>query len=334
MDRTPAPSIVEPVAPLQLLARPTLVRGRPATIECLEIDGQSLTVERGLVTTVRLEDEWFDDVEDPARLVHALGRAPVKADLFSFWQRLPHTEPRHAYPMEKECLAALPVTSYEHWWHKRIKSRVRSQIRKARSEGVEVREVPYDDDFVRGMTEIFNESPVRQNRPFWHYGKDFDTVKQQFSRYLFRERMIGAYYHGRMIGFMMLADAGTFALTGQVLSSLAHRDKSTNFLLVDKAVELCEARGLGHLVYFHWTDDSLGEFKRRCGFEPVEVPRYHVPLTAQGRLALRLGIHRGWKAALPPGLKQPLKRLRGAWYAMRWPEAGRSATADVAHPGG
>ena len=338
MDRTPTPFIgapsAEPVAPPQVLTMPTLVRGRPATIECLEIEGRTLAVERGLVTTLRLEDEWFDDVEDPARLVHALAHAPVKADLFTFWQRLPHTEPRHAYPMETECLAALPVTSYEHWWRQRIKSRVRSQIRKARSEGVEVREVPYDDDFVRGMTQIFNESPVRQNRPFWHYGKDFDTVKQQFSRYLYRERMIGAYYQGQMIGFMMLCDAGAFALTGQVLSSLAHRDKSTNFLLVDKAVELCEAHGLGHLVYFHWTDDSLSEFKRRCGFEKTEVPRYHVPLNAQGRLALRLGIHKGWKAALPPGLKESLKRLRGAWYARRWPEAGRSAAVDAAHPGG
>lgn len=337
MDSTPTPSMVVSSVdfpPPRVLTRQTLRNGRPATIECMEIAGRMVVVERGLLTTVRLEDEWFEDVEDPALLLRALHRAPVQADLFTFWQRLPHTEPRHAYPMERECLAALPVTSYEHWWKQRIKSRVRSQIRKARNEGVEVREVPYDDDFVRGMTRIFNESPIRQNRPFWHYGKDFDTVKQQFSRYLFRERMVGAYYRGSMIGFMMLADAGAFALTGQVLSSREHRDKSPNFLLIDKAVELCEAHGFGHLVYFHWSDDSLSEFKRRCGFERVDVPRYHVPLTAGGRLALRLGLHKGWKAALPPALKQPLKRVRGAWYGIRWPEAGRAAAADRGHPEG
>jgi hypothetical protein len=315
-------------APPRLLSRQQLVNGRLATVECLELAGRTLRVERGAFTTVRLEDEWFEDVEDPASLLAALEEAPVKADLFTFWQRLPHTAPRHPYPMERERLAALPVTSYDQWWTQRIKSRVRSQVRKARGEGVEVREVPFDDDFVHGMTRIFNESPVRQNRPFWHYGKDFDTVKAQFSRYLFRESMVAAYYRGSMIGFMMLADAGPFALTGQVLSSLAHRDKSPNFLLVDRAVALCAARGHGHLVYFHWTDDSLGEFKRRCGFEPVDVPRYHVPLTSKGRLALRLGLHKGWKAALPPRLKQPLKRVRSAWYGLRWPEATRRAADE------
>jgi len=30
------------------------------------------------------------------------------------------------------------------------------------------------------MTAIFNESPTRQGRKFWHYGKDFATVKKQF----------------------------------------------------------------------------------------------------------------------------------------------------------
>ena len=70
--------------------------------------------------------------------------------------------------------------------------------------GVEVRECAYDDDFVRGMTSIFNETPIRQGRRFWHYGKDFETVKRQFSRNLFREDLIGAYYQGELIGFAML----------------------------------------------------------------------------------------------------------------------------------
>ena len=39
------------------------------------------------------------------------------------------------------------------------------------------------------MTAIFNEAAIRQGRPFWHYGKDFETVKRQFSRYLAREHM-------------------------------------------------------------------------------------------------------------------------------------------------
>ncbi len=105
---------------------------------------------------------------------------------------------------------------------------MRSQIRKAEKEGVVVRETRYDDDFVRGMTAIFNEAPVRQGRRFWHYGKDFETVKRQFSRYIHREHMIGAYYHDEMIGLIMLGNAGRFGITGQIISSIKHRDKATN----------------------------------------------------------------------------------------------------------
>ena len=101
---------------------------------------------------------------------------------------MPDVQPGIRTTPEWEEIAVLPIQSYEHWWNHQIKSRVRNQIRKAEKEGLVVKEVPYDDDFVAGMTAIFNESPVRQGRPFWHYGKTFETVKSQFARYLHRER--------------------------------------------------------------------------------------------------------------------------------------------------
>ena len=107
------------------------------------------------------------------------------------------------------------------------------------------------------MTAIFNESPVRQGRPFWHYGKNFETVKWQFARYLHRERMIGAYFDGELVGFIMLADAGRFGITGQIISSLKHRDKSPNNALIAKAVEVCAEQKLDCLVYLFWGDGSL-----------------------------------------------------------------------------
>ena len=180
-----------------------------------------------------------------------------------------------------------------------------------------VRETLYDDDFVRGMTAIFNEAPIRQGRRFWHYGKDFETVKNQFSRYLFREHMIGAYYQGEMIGFVMLGNAGKFGVTGQIISSLKHRDKALNNALIAKAVEVCEKLKLSYLIYLFWSDDSLAEFKRRCGFEKVRVPRYYIPLTWKGKLVLRCGAHRGWKEILPVWVKNPLKRLRKRWHEAR-----------------
>ena len=302
---------------LRTFAKETLVKGRPARIKCVEIDGQTYSITKGPVTVLSLEDEWYEDVRDPASVLDALrSDLDLKADLFTFWQRIPEREPKYHYQIEWESIAALPIDTFDQWFNKRISSRTRSQIRKAQKDGIDVREVPYDDHFVRGMTAIFNEAPVRQGRRFWHYGKDFETVKRQFSRYLFREDMIGAYYKDELIGLIMLGNAGKYAVTGQIISKIAHRDKSTNNALIAKAVEVCGRKKLPYLVYFHWTNDSLAEFKRRCGFEETRVPRYFVPLSQKGKLALKFGLHRGWKVALPEQIKTPLKRLRRFWQEL------------------
>jgi hypothetical protein len=302
----------------RVFKKDTLISGSPAQIECVEIGGQCYSVTRGALRIARLEDEWYEDLEDPIPVIDALGASrEAKVDLLTFWQRLPDVAPRYGFHTEPEDLAVLAVTSYDHWWNRQIKSRVRNLIRNSEKEGLVVRETAFDDEFVRGMADIFNETPVRQGRRFWHYGKDFATVKQQFSRYLHRETMIGAYFEGRMVGFVMLGDAGRFALTGQIISSIEHRDKSPSNALMAKAVEVCAKRGRPHLVYFYWGDDSLTEFKRRCGFEKVSVPRYYVPLSTKGQLALKCGAHRGWRAMIPQRMRERLKRFRASWYESR-----------------
>lgn len=304
--------------PGQLFPKETLIKGQPAHINCTEIDGQIFSVCRGALTIVSLEDEWYEDLANPEAVVAALSDGiGFQPDLLTFWQRMPEVDPKYSYHLEWEEIAVLPITSYDRWWKDQIKSRVRNQIRKAEKEGLVVKEVPYDDDFIRGMTAIFNEAPVRQGRRFWHYGKDFETVKRQFSRFVFREHMIGAYYQEEMIGFMMLGNAGRFGITGQIISSIKHRDKSPNNALIAKAVEVCATQGLSYLIYLFWSDDSLAEFKRRCGFEKARVPRYYVPLSWKGKLALKCGAHCGWRAMLPKGLTNMLKRIRGMWHGLR-----------------
>jgi hypothetical protein len=317
-------------AEMSVFEKDTLVKGRPARIRCVEIEGQTFEIKRGLASVIRLEEEWYDDLRDPTRVIAALRReSRAPADILTFWQRLPDVEPRHPYHMEWDELAVLPIRSYEEWWNHRIKSRVRSLIRKTEKDGVVVRETSFDEAFVQGMTAIFNESPVRQGRRFWHYGKDVETVGRQFSRYVHRERMLAAYYRGEMIGAMMLAETGPFALTGQLISSLRHRDKATNNALIAKAVEVCARNGLGDLVYLFWGDDSLAEFKRRCGFECIKVPRYYVPITMRGRLAMRWGIHRGVRAGIPRSIRVSLKQMRKRWLDVAVGSAHREGEGAV-----
>jgi hypothetical protein len=301
---------------IRRFTKESLIRGRPVQIECLEIGGHTYSLSKGLATTVHLEEEWYEDVLDPESVVSALQVSRAKADVFTFWQRLPDIKPRFGYHWEWESIAALRVTTFDDWWNKQIKSRTRNLIRRAEKSGVEVREVSYDNAFVHGMTEIFNETPVRQGRRFWHYGKDVETIKSQFSRYLFREDLIGAFYHGELIGVVMLGNAGRFAVTGQIISKIQHRDKAINNALIAKAVEVCERKGFPYLVYFHWGDGSLAEFKRRCGFEETRIPRYYVPLTPKGKLVLRLRLHHGLKDLLPVSMKNGLKSLRARWVAL------------------
>jgi hypothetical protein len=114
----------------------------------------------------------------------------------------------------------------------------------------------------------------------------------------------------------MVGNAGRYATLGQIVSKLAHRDKGINNALIAAAVALCERRKLPYLVYYSWGRGSLVDFKRHNGFEEIRLPRYHVPLTARGRLALKWGVHRGWKEALPSPVRDRLKRLRTRWLEL------------------
>ncbi|MEZ5329451.1 MAG: hypothetical protein R3F19_30765 [Verrucomicrobiales bacterium] len=298
----------------------TLIKGVPSLIDCIAVAGQVFRLSGKLVTTATLEDEWYEDLEDPDEAISifkGMDSGKGKPDIVTFWQRYPYIEPRYSYRLEREDIAILPIKSHDHWLRSQIKSRVRSQIHKSQREGLIVRETVYDDEFVRGMTQIFNEAPVRQGRKFWHYGKTHEVVKEQFSRYLDREIMIGAYWKDELIGFMMLGNAGRFALTGQIISSLAHRDKATNNAMIAKAVQVCEERGLPALCYLFWSEDSLSEFKRRCGFERVAMPRFYVPITKRGERCLTLGCHKGWRDLVPPSAKERLKGWRRSWYSRR-----------------
>jgi hypothetical protein len=284
----------------------------------MTINGQRVMVEGKALRIASFEQEWYEDVEDPQALINELRKIEPRPDILTFWQRLPDTEPKYSYSMETEAIAALPIKSYSYWWDKQIDCKTRNMVRKSQKKGVTVKMVSFDDEIVRGMTSIFNETPIRQGRRFLHYGKDFETVKREFSRFLFREEIFGAYVGEELVGFIMLAYAGRYAYLGQIISKIARRDLAPNNALLAKAVERCAEKGIPYLAYALWLEDGLGGFKRSNGFERFDLPRYFVPLTPKGKLALKLGFHRGWKGAVPKHLRQPLKNLRKRWYDLRW----------------
>jgi len=172
----------------------------------MEINGKTILIEGKIPRIAKLDSwfqqEWFEDVENPEVLIDALRKSKHHPDILTFWQRLPDTEPKYSYPMELDSIAALPIKSYSFWWEKQIERKARNKIRKAQKNGVIVKPATFDDSFVRGITSIFNETPIRQGRHYLHYGKDFETVKRQFSRFLFREEIFGAYLGEELVGFI------------------------------------------------------------------------------------------------------------------------------------
>ena len=302
--------------PTHVFVKETVIDGKDVRLDYAKINGQTYSVTRGLVRVISLEDDWCEDIDAPAAVIAALNNTDIRADIFTFWQRLPDLQPKYSYTMELDSIAALPIKSYSFWWEEQIERKVRNKVRKAQKKGVTVRLASFDDTFVQGITSIFNETPIRQGRRFIHYGKDFGTVKRQFSRFLFREEIFGAYLGEELIGFIMFADAGKYALLGQIISKIAYRDLAPTNALLAKVVEHCAQNGFPYLVYAYWLDDSLGDFKQSNGFQKFDLPRYFVPLTRKGELALKLGLHRGWKEAVPKQLRKPLKVLRSRWLSL------------------
>jgi hypothetical protein len=283
----------------------------------LQIHNKNVIITNRSIRIARIEQELCDEVKDPEKVAEALRQHSVNVDIFTFCQHLPETKPKYEYYMEWDDLAVLSIKSYNYWWSKQIKSSTRALIRKAAKQGVVIRESEFNDIFVRGMASIFNESPIRQGKPFWHYSKDLETIKREFSRYLFREDLIGAYYNNELIGFIMLAHTGPYAVLGQIISKIKHRDKAPNNALIAKAVETCDRKKIPYLVYASWDPgSSLTDFKRHNGFEKISLPRYYIPLTIKGRVALRLGLHRGLAGVIPVAMKARLIKLRNLWYAM------------------
>jgi hypothetical protein len=280
-----------------------------------------IVVRGELIRMAGLEQEWYEDVQDPDLLLAEVKRQGVQADLVTFWQRFPDTEPKFRYTMKHDSLAVLKVDSYDAWL-KSLSEDTRRNVRKAEKKGVVIRQCEFDDEFIRGMIEIFNEAPMKQGKPFRHYGKDFDTVKAEFSRYLFREDIIGAYYENKLIGFIMLSRTPNYALPSMIISKLEHKDKAPTNALLGAAVKICEQRKIPYLVYNNWSTGSLGEFKRRNNFLRVEVPRYFIPLTLKGKLALLLRLHYDISELLPEPLVQRLVSLRSTWNNMKYGAGG------------
>jgi hypothetical protein len=300
---------------------PSAKNDRPAP-GAIQAGGTEFVVHGRLCRIVRAREEWDTDIRNPLDIVRELRSQKVRADVFTFAQRVPETAPAFSFRMEMDNVAAVPLTTYDEWWKNQVNRRVRMKVRKSRERGVVVRQVGFSDDLVRGIAAIYNESPVRQGRRFWHYGKTFEETKAANATYMDRADFLGAYLNEELIGFIKLVYAKNFARTMGIMGKIAHRDDAPMNALLAKAVELCIEKKIPYLVYgkFQYGTkgvDTLADFKRYNGFQMMELPRYFLPLSPRGKILLALNLHHRVTEILPGWMMRPLLKLRKSIYDKR-----------------
>lgn len=297
----------------------------------MKLCGKALHIEGRFLRVARLLDEGFDYLEDPKEAVHSLRSGEERVDLFTFIPTVADASIQQGFPAERDNAAVLNVSTYENWWAKQIDGKTRNMVRRAEKKGVVIREAPFDDDFARGIWSIYNESPMRQNRMFPHYGKDFEEVRRMSATFLDSSVFIGAFLEEQLIGFIKLTmdPKGTQAAIMHILSLIQHRDKAPTNALLAEAVRACATRNIPYMVYSRFTydkkeHDSLSEFKKSNGFEKVDIPRYYVPLTLTGSLAFRSGLYKGLMHFMPEWAMTRLREYRASWLSRNMPKPVQS----------
>jgi hypothetical protein len=290
----------------------------------LEVKGQRILVEGRWFKVARIQDEDWQVgqvVEEPEKFVAMIRAARLRVDVFTFCQKLPEVRPQYNYCLKWDNVAVIRTSGLSEWWE-RLPQVTRKNVRRASRRGVRVQLMACDDIMIRGITDIYNEIPIRDGRPFPHYGKDFAAIKREVSTMSDRSQFLGAFHGEELIGFMKLIHMGNVSSILHIVSKQAHYDKRPSNALLNKAVEVCHQRGVDYLIYGQYnygnrSNSPLTEFKRRNGFDRILVPRYFIPLTVWGRISLALNLHRGIKGNFPTWFVDMVLRLRAKYYEKR-----------------
>jgi hypothetical protein len=296
------------------------VAGKTLYVPSAEICGRTVVVTGKWIRIAEVKDEAVIEgaiVEEPKSFITKLEESELQADVFTFAQRPPEIAPKYDYQWEWDNWAAIPTACFKEWWEK-LPQVSRKNVRRSARRGLVVKVIPFDENLVKGVHRIYNSILVRDGRLFWHYGQDVHSVRQELATYLDRSDFIGAYLGEELIGFVKMVYVDHMAMLFHIISMDEHYDKRPTNALIAKAAEVCERKGISHLIYGKFIygnkrRSSLLEFKRRNGFEQINFPRYYIPLTLMGELFIRLRLYRGVSGLVPEPILHVALSCR-AWY--------------------
>jgi hypothetical protein len=298
-------------------------KGRWVTIPGIEVNGDILisTGQMLKIAKIRGEEMREKEIVDPELYMAALTNREdriLKADIFTFAQKIPSNQPRYSYPMEWESVAAIPLVSFKEWWEG-LPQETRKNVRRSQKRGVLITVEELDRNVVEGVRAVNDDSPMRQGVKNAYYGLSSEDTWKRYGEFNGRCNFICAYSGEEMIGFLHLVYRENVAAILNLTVKSSQLDKRPANALVAKAVEICEGRGLSHMSYGLYNygnkrDSSLREFKIRNGFKEILIPRYFAPITPWGRVCMKASVHRGLIGILPHSVISAGVRARAWWF--------------------
>ena len=299
------------------------VKGRWVTVPAVPVNGNKLiaTGKWLRTATVRSEEMAENELQNPELYIEKLksdAREILKADIFTFTQKVPSTTPKYPYPVESESVAAIHLVTFKEWWEG-LPQETRKNVRRSQKRGVTVRIKDWDADLIRGIQGVNDDAPLRQGLRNAYYGRTFEETQKLYGEFVGRSDFICAFAGEEMIGFLHLVYRKGVAAILNLTSKPSHFDKRPANAMVAKAAEICEAKGISYITYGLYNygnkhDHPLRTFKIRSGFTEIPMPRYFVPLTLWGRLCMKGKLHRGFVGILPEPAIKVAVRVRALWY--------------------
>jgi len=275
--------------------------------------GLTISKELGVRKARPTYEFLYDFIPNREALGYLLER---EVDLLSFTSRdFIKVEGRLPYTKVMDNVALLKIGTYEEWWNEQINKKARNSIRKAEKSGIhvsifdDVESVP--DEMFIGIWKIYNETPIRQERAFPHYGIGLESVKSMARNVTERMEFHFAHLDGEVIGFSEVIYGDRVAQISQILSMMRHFEKAPNNLLLSSVVRRCSELGYPFVLYGRMGlgHPTLTKFKESNGFRQFDINRYFIPLTHRGAVAIKLGLHRQLKDVIPETIKYSLLPL-------------------------
>ena len=302
------------------------VKGKWVKVPALKVRGNTIVVRGEWIKIALVHDEeWleteFVDAELSVNELKQQRHRGLRADIFTFTQKLPGSLPQYEYPMEWSSVAAIHLTAFKDWWDK-LPQETRKNVRRSQKRGVVVNVKEFSEELIKGISDVNNDSPVRQRVRNAYYGKSLDQVRKDYSAFVERSDFICAYLGNEMIGFLKLVHRGEVASILNLTTKASHSDKRPANALIAKAIELCEAKRVSYVTYGQFNygnkrDSPLREFKIRNGFQEILKPKFFVPLTKWGSLCMKMKFHRGLLGILPHSVITLGVRVRAKCYNLK-----------------